>query len=55
MVVLIVALTLISGCSATATNYDTRPFFQPQQNAELHGRKTWLDHLADVSLSQLRW
>jgi len=48
MVVLIVALVLISGCSATATNYDTRPFFQPQQSVELHGRKTWLDHLVEV-------
>jgi putative lipoprotein DUF799 len=48
MVVLIIALMLIAGCSATATNYDTRPFFQPQQRVELHGRKTWLDHLVEV-------
>jgi len=48
MVVLIIALMLIAGCSATANNYDTRPFLQPQQRVELHGRKTWLDHLVEV-------
>ncbi len=48
MAVLIIALILMAGCSTTAANYDARPFFQPQQNAELHGRKTWLDHLVEV-------
>ena len=48
MAVLIIALIFMAGCSTTAANYDTRPFFQPQQNAELHGRKTWLDHLVEV-------
>jgi hypothetical protein len=48
MVALIVALMLMAGCSATAPNYDTRPFFQTQQGVELHGRKTWLDHLVEV-------
>ena len=48
MVALIVALMLMAGCSATASDYDTRPFFEPQQGVELHGRKTWLDHLVEV-------
>jgi len=48
MVVLIMALMLMAGCSVTASNYGTRPFFQPQQSVELHGRKTWLDHLVEV-------
>jgi hypothetical protein len=48
MVVLIMALMLMAGCSVTASDYDTRPFFQSQQSVELHGRKTWLDHLVEV-------
>src|SRR5215470_6143381 len=48
MIVLILALVLMAGCSAMDANYDTRPFFQPQQSVELHGRKTWLDHLVEV-------
>ena len=48
MVVLVIALVVMAGCSATATNYDTRSFFQPQQDIEFHGRKTWLDHLVEV-------
>jgi hypothetical protein len=48
MVVLIMASMLMAGCSVTASDYDTRPFFQSQQRVELHGRKTWLDHLVEV-------
>jgi hypothetical protein len=48
MIVLILALVLMAGCSATDPNYDSRPFFQPQQSLEHHGRKTWLDHLVEV-------
>ena len=48
MIVLILALTLMAGCSATDANYDSRPFFQPQQSAQRHGRKTWIDHLVEV-------
>jgi hypothetical protein len=48
MVALIIALMLMTGCSATDANYDTRSFFQPQQSVEHHGRKTWLDHLVEV-------
>src|SRR6266851_546086 len=48
MIVLLLILTLLAGCSATAKNYDTRPFFQPEQGVEFHGRKTWLDHLVEV-------
>ncbi len=48
MVVLILALIFTAGCSATDANYDSRPFFQAQQSAEAHGRKTWVDHLIEV-------
>src|SRR5438128_9424566 len=48
MAVLIVAVVVIVGCSATDSNYESRPFFQPQQSLDLHGRKTWLDHLVEV-------
>jgi hypothetical protein len=48
MIVLIMALMVIAGCSATDANYDSRLFFQPELSVQLHGRKTWLDHLVEV-------
>jgi hypothetical protein len=48
MIVLIMALMVMAGCSATDANYDSRPFFQHQPSVQLHGRKTWLDHLVEV-------
>jgi Putative bacterial lipoprotein (DUF799) len=48
MIVLITALMLLAGCSATAMNYESRPFFRPQPTVQLHGRKTWLDHLVEL-------
>jgi hypothetical protein len=48
MILLILALALLAGCSATNANYETRPFFQPEQDVEQHGRKTWLDHLIET-------
>lgn len=48
MIVLIIALMVMAGCSATDANYDSRPFFQPEASVQLHGRKTWLDHLVEV-------
>jgi hypothetical protein len=47
-IIFILIITLLAGCSAAAPNYDTRPFFQPEQDAEQHGRKTWFDHLVEV-------
>lgn len=48
MIVIIVLLVAgLMGC-ATNHNYDTRPFFQPEQDVERHGRKTWFDHLVEV-------
>ena len=47
MIILLLVLTLIAGCSTTATNYDVRPFFLPEQDLALHGRKTWFDHLVE--------
>jgi len=52
MIILILALTLMAGCSATAANYDARPFFQPEQGVALHGRKTWFDHLVEFDLGK---
>jgi hypothetical protein len=54
MIILILALGLIAGCSATATNYDTRPFFQTEQDAAVHGRKTWFDHLVELDPGRVR-
>ena len=48
MMVVILALMLIAGCSATDANYDSQLFFRPQQPQESHGRKTWLDRLVEV-------
>jgi Putative lipoprotein GNA1162-like len=48
MIILILASLLMAGCAARDVNYDSRPFFQPQQSVELHGRKTWFDHLIEV-------
>jgi hypothetical protein len=48
MILLIPLLALLAGCSATANNYDSRPFFLPEHNVDYHGRKTWLDHLVEV-------
>src|ERR1700758_496359 len=48
MIVLIMALMVMAGCSATDAHYDSRPFFQHQPSVQLHGRKTWLDHLVEV-------
>jgi hypothetical protein len=48
MIILMLLLIVLAGCSATATNYETRPFFQPEQGVALHGRKTWFDHLVEI-------
>ena len=54
MCILILALILMAGCSATATNYEARPFFLPEQGAALHGRKTWFDHLVEFDPGKVR-
>jgi hypothetical protein len=48
MIVLIMALMALAGCSATNANYESRRFFQPELSVQLHGRKTWLDHLVEI-------
>jgi hypothetical protein len=58
MVALILIVTLLAGCagcSTAALNYDTRPFFQPEQDATQHGRKTWFDHLVEVDPGAARF
>ncbi|HJU10441.1 MAG TPA: GNA1162 family protein [Candidatus Binataceae bacterium] len=47
MIILMMIVGLLAGCSAAASNYDTRPFFLPEQDAARHGRKTWFDHLVE--------
>jgi hypothetical protein len=54
MAIFILALTLMAGCSATAPNYDSRPFFLPEQSVAQHGRKTWFDHLVEFDPGQAR-
>ena len=54
MCILILALILMAGCSAAATNYEARPFFLPEQGAALHGRKTWFDHLVEFDPGKAR-
>jgi hypothetical protein len=46
-IIVLLALTMLAGCSAAATNYDARPFFQTEQAEGVHGRKTWFDHLVE--------
>ncbi|MBV8773365.1 MAG: DUF799 family lipoprotein [Deltaproteobacteria bacterium] len=48
MIILVLILTLLTGCATTDANYDRRPFFVPEQDAAGHGRKTWFDHLVEL-------
>ena len=41
-------LLLLAGCSAKSTQYRTRPFFLPEQEASTHGRKTWYDRVLEA-------
>ncbi len=41
-------LLLLAGCSAKSTQYRTRPFFLPEQEASTHGRKAWYDRVLEA-------
>lgn len=54
MFLIIVLITIITSGCATATHYDTRPFFLPERNVATHGRKTWFDHLVEFDPGRAR-
>ena len=39
-------LAMLAGCASTPNQ--SRPFFQPEQELETHGRKTWYDQVIEV-------
>jgi hypothetical protein len=41
-----ILLVLLTGCASTQPQ--SRPFFQPEQEAETHGRKTWYDQVIEA-------
>jgi hypothetical protein len=45
---IVTVLLLLAGCSAKSTQYRTRPFFLPEQEASTHGRKTWYDRVLEA-------
>jgi Putative bacterial lipoprotein (DUF799) len=54
MIIFALLLTLFAGCAMTDANYDTRPFFLPEQDLAQHGRKTWFDHLVELDPGNAR-
>ena len=51
---LVLSALALSGCAQTATNSDNRKFFRDEQGLDTHGRKTWLDHLAELDQGGLK-
>ena len=45
---IVTVLLLLAGCSAKSTQYRTRPFFLPEQEASTHGRKAWYDRVLEA-------
>ena len=45
---IVTVLLLLAGCSNTSTQYRTRPFFLPEEEATTHGRKAWYDRIVEV-------
>ena len=45
---IVTVLLLLAGCSNTSTQYRTRPFFLPEEEAATHGRKAWYDRIVEV-------
>jgi putative lipoprotein DUF799 len=45
---IVAVLLLLAGCSHTSTQYRTRPFFLPEEEATTHGRKAWYDRIVEV-------
>lgn len=46
--VLAALMIAISGCSTTAPNYQTRPFFLSEEDTATHGRKSWFDRIIET-------
>lgn len=46
--VLAALMIAISGCSTTAPNYQTRPFFLAEEDTATHGRKSWFDRIIET-------
>lgn len=42
----LISFILLVGCSSQ--QYEPTVFFQPEQKVQVHGRKTWLDHLVET-------
>lgn len=55
MILLLLLLTLVTAGCSTTTNYDSRPFFLPEQDATTHGRKSWFDHVVEVDPGRARF
>jgi hypothetical protein len=47
---LLCLILALAGCSSQ--QYESQPFFQPEQELEAHGRKTWFDHLVETDPGQ---
>jgi len=45
---IVTVLLLLAGCSTRSTQYKTRPFFLPEEEATTHGRKAWYDRMVEV-------
>src|SRR5215469_3749145 len=54
----IVAAVSLTGCASvsfqTRDGREERPFFQPEQETEIHGRKNWLDYLIEADPGTFR-
>jgi len=45
---IVTVLLMLAGCSTRSTQYRTRPFFLPEEEAETHGRKAWYDRVVEL-------
>ncbi len=43
---LLCLLVILAGCASQQS--ESQPFFQPEQQLEVHGRKSWFDHLVET-------
>jgi hypothetical protein len=55
MILLVLLIAIVTAGCSTATHYDTRPFFLPEQDATTHGRKNWFDHVVEVDPGRARF
>ena len=57
LVVIVTAVTS-TGCASqwllTQSDREERPFFQPEKETEIHGRKNWLDYLVEADPGTFR-